>query len=456
MVALIGRANVGKSTLFNRLTRRRRALVEDRPGVTRDRLVAPTRIEGRDLLLVDTGGLDPDAERGIPAAVRAQARRALEDAQVILFVVDVREGILPQDHQIADLLRRAERQVVLVANKADSPEQELAAGEFHALGFDELIPVSAEHKLGMVDLEIAIAERLPAIEDSEGGRNSGSEDPAARVAVVGRPNVGKSSLVNRLVGEVHAIVADEPGTTRDATDIRVKVGDRELLLIDTAGLRRRGRRDARVERGSALMALRSIERADVVLLLIDATEGVADQDMRIARLAEDRGRPVLLVLHKWDAIDPETRGPELEREVDRKLRFLPDRVAVRASARTGSGTGRLLPRALELAARTQVDLPTPELNRALGAAVERLQPPMGGRRRARLFYATQVARQPLTIRVFVNDPSLIPTHYRRYLVSFMKRYFGLEEIPVRVQLRARRRGQEAIRGANGGSSATRR
>ncbi|NRA02968.1 MAG: ribosome biogenesis GTPase Der [Myxococcales bacterium] len=435
MVALIGRANVGKSTLFNRLARQRRALVEDRPGVTRDRLVATARIEGRDLLLVDTGGLDPDAERGIPAAVRAQARRAVEDAVVILFVVDARQGVVPQDREIADLLRRAERQVVLVANKADSPQQDIAAGEFHKLGFEEVIPVSGEHRRGIVDLEVAIAERLPAIPDV----GPPAADPAARVAVVGRPNVGKSSLVNRLVGEVHAVVADEPGTTRDATDIRVRVGDEEVILIDTAGLRRRGRRDAHIERGSALMALRSIERADVVMLLLDSIEGVVDQDMRIARLAVDRGRPVLLILHKWDAVGPASRGSELEREVDRKLRFLPDRRARRVSARTGAGTRQLLPLALELAQSTQVELSTPDLNRALEAAVERLQPPMGGRRRARLFYATQVATRPLTILIFVNDPSLIPVNYRRYLVSFMKERFGLLGVPVRVRLRARRR-----------------
>ncbi|MEE2703077.1 MAG: ribosome biogenesis GTPase Der [Myxococcota bacterium] len=443
MVALIGRANVGKSTLFNRLARQRRALVEDRPGVTRDRLVATARIEGRDLLLVDTGGLDPDAERGIPAAVRAQARRAVEDATVILFVVDAREGVVPLDREIADLLRRAERQVVLVANKADSPQQDVTAGEFHKLGFEEVIPVSGEHRRGIGDLEVAIAERLAAVPDA----SAAVADPAARVAVVGRPNVGKSSLVNRLVGEIHAVVADEPGTTRDATDIRVRVGDQEVVLIDTAGLRRRGRRDARIERGSALMALRSIERADVVLLLIDSAEGVADQDLRIARLAVDRGRPVLLILHKWDAVGAGSRALELEREVDRKLRFLPERRARRVSALTGAGTGQLLPMALRLAERSRVELSTADLNRALEAAAERLQPPMGGRRRARLFYATQVATRPLTILIFVNDPSLIPTNYRRYLVSFMKEHFGLQEIPIRVRLRGRPREQEAEEGA---------
>ncbi len=331
-MALVGRANVGKSTLFNRLLRGRRALVEGRPGVTRDRVVAPARLEGHALLLVDTGGLDPEAEQGLPAAIQRQVRRVLEDAAVILFVVDVRAGLLPLDRQIADLLRRAAAQVVVVANKADGPQHEAGAAEFHALGFPEIIPTSAEHKRGLIDLELAITERLP---ETEPDPEPAEERP--RIAIVGRPNVGKSSLLNRLLGSEEAIVSDTPGTTRDATDSRLRLGERELVLIDTAGLRRPGRRADHLERGSAYMALRAIERADLALLLLDASEGVTDQDAKIARLALDCGRPLVLVLNKWDLVDTASQRAELERQLERKLGFVREAVVLRVSARTGQG-----------------------------------------------------------------------------------------------------------------------
>jgi GTP-binding protein len=426
--------NVGKSTLFNRLLGERRALVAGRPGVTRDRVVAPIRIEGREVLLVDTGGLDPAAEQGIPAAVRAQARRAIADATVILFVVDVRAGLLPLDQEIARLLRRAERAVVLVANKADDPTQDLAAAEFHALGFTDVVPVSAEHKRGIGDLEDAISARIseipPVAPEPE-------EEGVVRVAIVGRPNVGKSSLVNRLAGEERAIVSEEPGTTRDPTDIRLEVGDRSVVLIDTAGLRRAGRREDRLERGSAWMALRSIERANVVVLLLDAIEGVTEQDARIARLALDRGRPLLVLLNKWDAVDAETRGVEIEKELDRRLRFIPERVVRRASAQTGIGVERVLPRALEILEQSSPEVPTSEINRAMTEAMRQNEPPMRGRRRLRVYYATQVSRRPFTVLAFVNDPKLIPKNYQRYLTGFFRRRFKIRAAPVRLRFRAR-------------------
>jgi GTP-binding protein len=436
MVAIIGRVNVGKSTLFNRLVRRRRALVEDRPGVTRDRLVAPARIEGRDVLLVDTGGLDPEAERGIEAAVRAQVRRAIEDASVILFTVDARAGLLPQDRRIADLLRRAERQVVVVANKSDDAGRDHAWAEFLALGFAEVIPVSAEHARGIADLEVTVAERLPPAEAAERG------DAAVRVAILGRPNAGKSSLVNRLVGDAETVVAPEPGTTRDATDHRLRVGESEVVLTDTAGLRRRGRRDDRLERGSALMALRSIEGSDVAVLVVDAVAGVAEQDAKIARLALDRGRPLLVALNKWDAFDADERAVTLEREIERRLRFLPDARILKISARTGRGTSRVLPTALALHAEAKRRVPTSELNRALRDAVAALQPPMGGRKRPRLFYATQVSSRPFTVAVFCSNPEVVPENYRRYLESWFRKRFALGSTPVRVRLRSRREEPE--------------
>ncbi len=436
LVAIVGRANVGKSTLFNRLVRQRRALVEDRPGVTRDRVAAEARIEGRDVLLVDTGGLDPEAEEGIPRAIAAQVRLIVEDAAVILFVVDARAGVLPLDRLVADLLRRADRQVVVVANKADGPLQDSASGEFHALGFEEVIPTSAEHRRGLVDLEVSIAERLPE------QRAAAPADGAVRVAIVGRPNVGKSSLANALIGYEHQIVSDVPGTTRDSTDTHLRVGDQEVVLIDTAGLRRPGRRSDRLERGSAYMALRSIERANVVLLLLDAIEGVTDQDAKIARLALDRGCPLVLVLNKWDAIDPGERRRELHRNIERKLGFIPSPELLEVSAKTGKGTRRVLPRATALVRELRRSIPTPEVNRTLREAVERNQPPAAGRRRARFYYATQVAEAPLTIAVFMNDPKLVPENYRRYLQGFFRKRFDVRSAPVRVQLRSRSRASD--------------
>ncbi len=433
LVALVGRVNVGKSTLFNRLLRARRSLVHDRPGVTRDRVVAPTRVEGREVLLVDTGGLDPDAEQGIPAAVRAQVRRAISDAAVILFVVDLHDGLLPQDRTIAELLRRAAGSVIVVANKADAPRHEDAAPEFHALGFPLVVSVSAEHRRGIVDLEVAIAERLPPPAGA-----ATEADPALRLAIVGRPNVGKSSLVNRLVGEGVTVVSEAPGTTRDATDHRLRVGDDEIVLIDTAGLRRPGRRSDPIERGSALMALRGIERAEIALLLTDASEGVTEQDAKIARLARDRGRPLAIALNKWDLVKSDARRKAVQTDLERRLHFVADAPILRISARTGAGCARILPAVITLARKSRREVPTSELNAALREAVGALQPPMSGRHRPKLLYATQTSSSPFTVLVFASHPESVPESYRRYLQSHFRRRFDLGSSPVRVVLRSRR------------------
>ena len=453
LVAIVGRANVGKSTLFNRLLRESRSLVEDRPGVTRDRVASLSLIEGREVLLVDTGGLDPEAELGIPASIRRQVDLVVADAAVIVFVVDARDGVLPGDQQIAELLRRAGPQVVVVANKADNPKLEAASAEFHRLGFPEIIPTSAAHARGLVDLEIAIAERLPA--SSEPVPTERRAGPP-RLAIVGRPNVGKSSLLNALLGEERNIVADEPGTTRDSTDSFLRVDEREVVLVDTAGMRKPGRRSDRLERGSALMALRTIERADVGLLVLDAETGVAEQDAKIARLALDRGRPLVLVLNKWDTIEDSHRGAEVERQLERRLGFVPEPVIVRTSATTGRGLARLLPEALRLYDDLDVEVPTAELNRALEEATSRNVPPLRGKRRARFFYATQVAKRPLTLLVFMNDPTLIAPNYHRYLEGFFRKRFGVRSSPVRLMLRGRaERDEEGADTKDGPAAKTR-
>jgi GTP-binding protein len=436
LVAVVGRANVGKSTLFNRLLRQGRSLVEDTSGVTRDRVAASAWIEGHDVLLVDTGGLDPEAEAGIPAAIRAQVGEVLESAAVILLVVDARDGPLPLDREIAHLLRQAKSQVIVVANKADGPLQDASSAEFHVLGFPEVLPVSAEHRRGFADLEIAIAERLP-----EPSSSSRQADPSPQLAIVGRPNVGKSSLLNRLLGKDRNIVAAEPGTTRDSTDSRLRHRDQEIVLIDTAGIRRLGKRREHLERGSALMAVRSIEKADLVLLVLDASVGVTDQDCKIARLALDRGRGLILVLNKWDLVEGQRGEREVQRQLERRLGFVPDPVVLRTSAKTGLRVRQLIPRALELMRQLRVEIPTAEVNRALEEAIERYAPPLKGRRQARFFYATQTSTRPLTLVVFVNNPDLIPANYRKYIESFFRKRFDVKSAPVRVRFRARREAE---------------
>ncbi len=432
-VAVIGRANVGKSTLFNRLVRERRSLVEDRPGVTRDRVACVARIENRAVLLIDTGGLDPDAESGIPAAISRQVAQVLQDAAVVVFVVSARDGVLGSDLQVADLLRRQQSQVVLAVNKADGPAQDLASAEFYALGFDEVIPVSAEHNRGLRDLEISIAERLPP----EPVR--ADADDSVRIALVGRPNVGKSSLLNRLLGTERNIVSNEPGTTRDATDTALVVEERPVTLIDTAGLRRAAKRSDHVERGSAYQSVRAVERAHIALLLLDAIEGVTEQDARIARLALDRGRGLMLLTNKWDAVTDPGERDRVRRELARRLAFVPEPEILEISAKTGKGTRKILPRALALYDSLRRTIPTAEVNRVLREAIAQNAPAVHGRKRARFYYATQTASVPLTILVFVNDPQLVPRNYHRYLESRLRRAFEIRSAPLRLRLRRRSR-----------------
>ncbi len=435
MVALLGRANVGKSTLFNRLLRNSRALVDDRPGATRDRIVAETEIERRKVLLVDTGGLDPEAEQGLPAAVRRQAERVMQDADVILLVTDARTGVLPLDREIANRLRRAEKRVIVVANKTDGVQLDAAVGEFYGLGFDTIVATSAEHRRGIADLEITIARMLP----EKSGVVPHVDPNALRIAIIGRPNVGKSSLLNALVDGADALVADEPGTTRDTTDSWIKVGERDVVLIDTAGLRKQARRSDRLERGSAHMAFRALQRADVALLLIDAIEGVTDQDAKVARLALDTGRSVILGVNKCDEIDPSTRRPELAKQLDRKLGFVRDPEIVFFSALTGQGVKKLLPSAISVHDASQQSFTTHRINEWLEEAVARNAPPAMGKKPARFYYATQVSIRPTTILIFVSNPEYVPVNYRRYLESYLRTKMKLRSGPLRLRLRARSR-----------------
>jgi GTP-binding protein len=440
IVAIVGRPNVGKSTLFNRFAGARRALVEDRPGITRDRIADEIEVSGRRVLIVDTAGLDPEAEQGLPSAVQAQAQAAIRDADAILFLTDGQSGVLPEDESIAKTLRRTDTPIALLVNKIDVPGHAARVGEFHALGFARTRAVSAEHGTGAWDaLEELVAE-LPQAAEAEAPPAA----PGIRIAVVGRPNVGKSSLVNRLCGEQRMVVSDVPGTTRDAVDVRLERDGEVYTLVDTAGLRRAGRRDREAERGSALMTVRALERAEVALVVMDAGEGFTDQDARVAALARERGCSVAVIANKWDKVESD-RGEDVARGIAHGLRFMPDAPVLRISAKTGAGVGRILARVRRIHEASQRRIGTAELNRWLQEAVRLHEPAMaqrGTRRRPlKFFYATQTATRPPTFVLFCTEPESVQPSYRRFLEKRLREAFDFEGTPVRLRLRARHEGR---------------
>jgi GTP-binding protein len=441
VVAIVGRPNVGKSALFNRLIGKRVAIVEDTPGLTRDRLYAPAEWRSREFTVVDTGGLVSGSADGIVGQVRAQATHALAEADLVLFVVDTRDGLVPEDREIADVVRRGHAPVLVVANKVDDIQQEPAALEFFALGFGDPLPVSAHHGRGVGDLLDAIVAVLP--ERPRAPQPAEAEAEPMAVAIVGRPNVGKSSLVNAMLGEERVIVDATPGTTRDAVDTYCERGGRSLILIDTAGLRRRARVGAAVERYSVTRARRAIERADVAVLVLSAAEPPADQDQRIAQEIAEAGCGVVIVLNKWDLVAPSPR-PDRRREqpVRYALRFIDYAPIVVASATRGWGIGALFEAIARVAEAHRSRIGTGPLNRAIGDAVARQQPPIDAAgRRLRIFYATQAEVRPPTVVLFVNNPERMTDAYRRYLEHALRSAFDLTGTPLRLVLRSRR-GEE--------------
>ncbi len=438
IVAIVGRPNVGKSTLFNRYAGWRRALVADSPGLTRDRIAEELEIQGRAIRLVDTAGLDAAAERGLPAAVQAQAESAVRDADAILFVVDGKAGLLPEDEAIAQTLRRTRKPLSLLVNKIDNPRHhEDRLLDFYSLGFERLKGISAEHGGGAFDALEDLVDALPQNND-----DAIPTDPAIpRIALVGRPNVGKSSLMNRLLGEERVVVSHEAGTTRDAIDIQFEYEGESYVLVDTAGMRRPGRREGTGERVGALMAVRALERAQVALVVVDAEEGLTDQDAHVARLARDMGVSVVIVANKRDRLDGEQRKLALE-DVQHGLRFLEDAPIVSLSALTGAGLSRLLPAIRRVTEASLRRVPTAELNRWLADAIRRHDPGMArkGNRTTPLkfLYASQVGVQPPRFVIFCTDPDSVMVSYRRYLENRLRDSFGFEGCPLRVHLRGRR------------------
>ncbi|MBW2313415.1 MAG: ribosome biogenesis GTPase Der [Deltaproteobacteria bacterium] len=441
IVAIVGRPNVGKSTLFNRYAGSRRALVEDTPGVTRDRIVETVEAAGRSILLVDTAGLDPDPDGGLEQAVQAQAEAAVEEADAILFVVDGKGGLLPEDEEIARTLRKSPRPLLLLVNKIDAPSHQVNAAEFHRLGLP-MRTASAEHGSGAWDALEALVEELP---EGEALPEAAGEGGPVRIALVGRPNVGKSSWVNRLLGSERVVVSDVPGTTRDSVDSLLETERGNFILVDTAGLRRPGRRDAVAERASAYMTMRALERADVAMVVIDASEGFTDQDARVCGLARERGRPAAVLANKWDLLDRDDprESKRVRDEIDRRLRFMADTPVLQVSAKSGARGKRILPLAQELAKAGRTKIATPVLNEWLKDATARHEPAMaqrGLRRKpVKFLYATQVAVLPPTIVLFCTAPDTIQKSYVRFLENRLRERFGLEGSPVRLLLRHRRK-----------------
>lgn len=438
VVAIVGRPNVGKSALFNRLIGRRMAIVEDRPGITRDRLYAETSWGDRPFILIDTGGYVTDAAESITAQVRVQADRAIQEADVILYVVDMSAGVLPADKEMAELLRAGRRPVLLVVNKVDEPHHP-GVFEFYELALGDPHPVSATHGLGINDLLDEVVAMLPEPEAEA------EAEATIRVAVVGRPNVGKSSLINAILGEDRVIVDATPGTTRDAVDTLFRRGDRLFTLVDTAGLRRKARIDERVERYSAGRSLGAIDRADVVVLVLDAGQPVVEQDMEIARYAQERGRAFVAAVSKWDLASqtPELHKPARDR-VKTALRFASYGAIVATSATRRWGIPELLDRVVEAFEAHGRRVPTGPLNRIIEAAEEAHNPPANRTgRQGKIYYATQPSVKPPTIVCFVNDAELFPDEYGRYLENRLREAFDFLGTPIRLQFRQRQREQRA-------------
>jgi GTPase len=432
IVALIGRPNTGKSTLFNRLIGQRKAIVDRQPGLTRDRLYGVAEWRGREVSVVDTAGLDLDPKDASRAAIEAQTRVAIEEASAIVFMLDVREGLTPLDRDIADMLRRSRRRVVVAANKADDPRQTYLRHEIQELGFADPVLLSGHHGIGVDDLLDAVLALLPPPEEEEPG-----EEAAARLAIMGRPNVGKSSLLNQLLGDERALVSETPGTTRDPVDTELVFDGLPVVLVDTAGIRRRSAARDRLEHYSLLRGIRAMERADAVLLVLDASTGVLSQDQHVASYALEAGKGLVLVVNKVDLLEPaQRRVADWERRLRAEFRFVRHAPVVTISALTGQGVGKLLPAALEVVGQRRLRVPTNELNRVLREAFTVRPPPSYKGRRLVLRYATQAASETPTIVLFVNDVNLLHFGYRRYLENRIRERFGFAGNPLRIVLRA--------------------
>jgi GTP-binding protein len=432
IVAVIGRQNAGKSTLLNRLAGQRLAIVEDQPGTTRDRVSASVSWQGIEFTIVDTGGLELKPNTTIAQEVKAQVEVAITEADVIVFVVDVKDGIIPTDQEIADKLRQTNKPLVLVANKADNSRLEAEAVEFYALGLGEPLAISAHHGRGIAEMLDRVTSVLPTPLTAE----AEPEPEAMKLAIVGRPNVGKSTLLNAIVGEERAIVDDVPGTTRDAVDTLFDFGGQSVLLIDTGGIRRPGRLGTGVERYSVIRALRAIDRADVVLLVLDATELATAQDMHVAGHIQRAEKGIVLIVNKWDLV--EGRGvADYNRYIRSQFKFLPYAPVLYVSALLGQGVNMIIPEAHEVYQERLKRLPTTAVNDVVQEAVTAHNLPRIGGKQLKILYATQAEVNPPTFVFFVNDARLVHFSYRRYLENRLRRAFGFTGNPFRLVFKTR-------------------
>ncbi len=444
-MAIIGRPNVGKSTLFNRLAGGRRAIVDDRPGVTRDRNFAQTEWSGRKYMLVDTGGIETGAGSELEANVQAQSQLAVAEADVVIFVLDGKAGLSPLDRDAVNILRRANKPVFFAVNKLDSRQRADNLFEFYALGIDPLYSISAEHGLGITELLDEATRHFPVAEQ-DGEREREDDDPAeieshepSRIAVVGRPNVGKSTLINRLLGYERSVVDSTPGTTRDALDTPFMLQGEPAVLVDTAGIRRKARIDDRVERFSVNRALRSVDSGDLIVHVIDGVEGVTDQDAQILSYASQRAKAVLLALNKWDLVSKDgVDAGAYREEVYYRLPFLDYAPVCFISATTGHGVRKMQETAALVLNAYRSRIATSQFNQALQRIVKTHSAPLWQGRAVKIYYGTQTGARPPTFKLFVNNPRGVPESYQRYLKHQLREQLSLNHAPIRLILRARR------------------
>ena len=434
IVAIVGRPNVGKSTLFNALAGENISIVKDTPGVTRDRIYADVSWLNHNFTMIDTGGIEPDSSDIILSQMREQAQIAIDTADVIIFLVDVRQGLQDADSKVADMLRRSRKPVVLVVNKVDSFQKYMAdVYEFYNLGIGDPVPVSAASRLGIGDMLDEVVKHFP--EDS----GEDEEDERPRVAIVGKPNVGKSSIINRLVGENRVIVSDIAGTTRDAIDTEISHGGKEYVFIDTAGLRRKNKIKEELERYSIIRTVTAVERADVVVVVIDATEGVTEQDAKIAGIAHERGKGIIVAVNKWDAIEKTDKTIyEFSRKVRETLSFMPYAELLFISAVTGQRLAKLFELIDVIIENRAMRIQTGVLNEIITEAVAMQQPPSDRGRRLKIYYVTQVSVKPPTFVVFVNDKELMHFSYTRYLENKIREAFGFKGTSLKFIIRERK------------------
>ena len=439
VVAIVGRPNVGKSTFFNRISGSKIAIIEDTPGVTRDRIYADAEWLNYSFTLIDTGGLDLYAEDVILKQMREQANIAIDSADVILFFTDAQQGILPEDYEVASMLRKTEKPVITVVNKVDNKQSEENVYDFYALGLGEVVSISASQGLGIGDLLDLVVSHFDAIEQTE-------ENETFKIAFVGKPNVGKSSLTNKILGENRTIVSDIPGTTRDAIDSFFETAGVRYTLIDTAGLRKKGKIDAQtIERYSVIRTLNAIRRADVVVMMIDAEQKISEQDVKIAGYIDYEGKACVVAVNKWDAVKKDTYTVnQYSEDIRRELSFIPYAPIVYISAATGQRIDKLFDTCQQAKQNACRRIKTGILNDCVADAVSAVAPPSDKGRRLKIYYATQVSTEPPTFVLFVNDPNLLHFSYQRYLENYFRKTFDFTGTPIRILAREKKQSREEV------------